>query len=945
MLSLELTLPVMDQTMRFIEQSIGNVHLGDNSNANIGIFNNSNLEQPNSLQALFFKEMRNQLHAISEPSHNTCAWIFDEMVFQNFWNTRCGLLWVKGRPGAGKSTIMKYAMSRLMPVAGSNYRAVAAFFCHARGVELQRTQSGVFRALLHQLVQHSPELEKKLETTFQERCRSEGPHDSKWRWTEFELKVLLREYVLALCRNTEVHLLIDAVDECGDDNAEQLLDFFQTLTNVSGEEHCGNLKVFVSSRHYPVVRKAIPHVIIVDGQNIADIQRHIAYKLRCVRDERNFTKLISAIASKAGGLFLWADLVVSRVVKSLEHNRSLTSILRQIDETPKELFSLYRQIVLSYIADAANDVQDKDRFRRLFQLVSLAKEPLSLQALQHALSIHVPSQHLPRRTHIDDFDNEEIDIQYLSCGLLCLNEVPRCSGANHPDLSVQFIHQSLQDYFVDGDGLRDVSCHESHQVILNADLDVMELCYQCVSQRHDETLTPSSHPFLDYSLRYLFRHAKDAGQHSQDDVIKILNWPAENCVVRLLALQHRMYPEISNYLYDTESLLHVAAYFDDPALVASVLRLSPSLWINEKRGRWQQTALHCAAEMGHIGVVNQLIEIERVSKRRRLRNLDMNAHDCSGETPLMVAIRGNHATVVERLVKVKSVRVNPRFLPVFWSSRKSLSRKQTPLQTALSHFHTATARVLINNGADLMVKDGKGRTILDRVLRNALSLPSPRSEEMFDLFWTILPRVQDHLLLPDIFNDSETTLKYGLSSEKSAYFLRGMIARDINPVNLRYGGQTWLSYLPTVPDTDTLELVLGLPDVDPNSKDLPGGLLIFRLSSIDGCPIRTMKTLLDHPKTDVSLRNRKGQTVLMCAVGTGSPQMVKLLLEDGRFSISAKDDRNNCALDYAIRSRDQYQAGVDGNFDGRYFDLRVHRKGWSLALQEAEEIVTLLEST
>lgn len=144
MLSLELTLPVMDQTMRFIEQSIGNVRLGDNSNANIGIFNNSNLEQPNSLQALFSKEMRNQLHAISEPSHNTCSWIFDEIVFQNFWNTRCGLLWVKGRPGAGKSTIMKYAMSRLMPVAGSNSRAVAAFFCHARGVELQRTQSGVF---------------------------------------------------------------------------------------------------------------------------------------------------------------------------------------------------------------------------------------------------------------------------------------------------------------------------------------------------------------------------------------------------------------------------------------------------------------------------------------------------------------------------------------------------------------------------------------------------------------------------------------------------------------------------------------------------------------------------------------------------------------------------------------------------------------------------------
>ncbi|THX71750.1 hypothetical protein D6D04_09393 [Aureobasidium pullulans] len=299
----------------------------------------------------------------------------------------------------------------------------------------------------------------------------------------------------------------------------------------------------------------------------------------------------------------------------------------------------------------------------------------------------------------------------------------------------------------------------------------------------------------------------------------------------------------------------------------------------------------------------------------------MNAHDCSGETPLMLAIRGNHATVVERLVKVKSVR------------------------SALSYGHTATARVLIDNGADLKVKDEQGRTILDHVLSNGLYFLSPRSEEMFDLFWTILPRVKDHLLLPGEFIGSETTLEHGLRSEKSAYFLRGMLARNIDPMNLRYGGQTWLSYLAAVPSTDTLKLVLGLPGIDPNSKDLPGGLLIFRLSSNDGCPTRTMKTLLDHPKTDVSLRNCKDQTVLMSAVETGSPQMVKLLLENGRFSISAKDDQDNCALDYAIQRRTQCHVAIGGHFHGRYYGFRMYSKDWYLAFEEAEEIVTLLEST
>lgn len=302
--------------------------------------------------------------------------------------------------------------------------------------------------------------------------------------------------------------------------------------------------------------------------------------------------------------------VCLQLFRSLGQSQSVTLILQDIDETPQELYLLYRQIVLSIMRSANIRPQDKDKFRRLFQWVSLANRTLTLDELRYAISEDTFSQTLDSR---DDHSlGLETSVRYLSCGFLCANKVVRpWSTKKQLGFIVQFIHYSVQEYFLSGGGLGDLMGLDSQKAVRNTQLEIAGHCYQYISLEHQKPRAHSRHPLFDYSMRYLFQHAKDAGEDAQKDVAHILDWPTENCIVKILALDRQKNGFRTYSPYNPESLLHVAVSCDNPGLVASVLQPSPSLNINEQRGYHQWTPLHHADSLGNIRVIERLFDIER----------------------------------------------------------------------------------------------------------------------------------------------------------------------------------------------------------------------------------------------------------------------------------------------------------------------------------------------
>jgi hypothetical protein len=154
------------------------------------------------------------------------------------------MLWIKGIPGAGKSTIMRYAYSE--EIASSFYMPIAFFF-NAKGCDLAKSAEGMFRTLLYQLVRktsHDLGLPDMV-------TRSEQEYFKKHGWPLALLRNLFRQALLFRANENlqPVVSYIDALDECPENEVRELLTYFEDL--AEGMYSFYSHKMCFSSRPYP----------------------------------------------------------------------------------------------------------------------------------------------------------------------------------------------------------------------------------------------------------------------------------------------------------------------------------------------------------------------------------------------------------------------------------------------------------------------------------------------------------------------------------------------------------------------------------------------------------------------------------------------------------------------------------------------------------------------
>ncbi|OQE06945.1 hypothetical protein PENVUL_c015G05097 [Penicillium vulpinum] len=97
------------------------------------------------LKSLAFPEMLDRRDNIKQRHENTCEWILRLEEYKPWRSDSHGLLWINGKPGAGKSTLMAYMHNELKGCDTGNSIQLDFFFT-ARGTELQRKPVGMLRA-------------------------------------------------------------------------------------------------------------------------------------------------------------------------------------------------------------------------------------------------------------------------------------------------------------------------------------------------------------------------------------------------------------------------------------------------------------------------------------------------------------------------------------------------------------------------------------------------------------------------------------------------------------------------------------------------------------------------------------------------------------------------------------------------------------------------------
>jgi ankyrin repeat protein len=878
---------------RFGEQTIGNVVIGDNSSAYVGSFSSYNVqEQRNAQQALSFPEMYDRQHQIQAESPDTCSWILDDPVFVLWQKSPRGLLWIKGRPGAGKSTIMRYIWRYLTRGRKSQSSVVACFFCHGRGKEvLQRSPKGVYRALLHQIIQQVQQLNAEFAKDFEARCKARGQHGSAWDWEDIELRTFLAEYLNRASRDVEVLILVDALDECGESAAKELLRFFQKSdTTASGTRQQGYLKVCVSSRHYPLVATGVPCEISVDDKNSADIHKFVAHELsQVICQGAEYDQLLSAIASGAGNIFQWAVVVIARVIRSLEDDKSIEMVLEDIVETPQELFPLYQQILRIRLDTTNITSKDKKRFHDLFQWVALARRPLSLEELDFALSVQSSSSEVWRKGTLS-----RRYVERVSCGLISV-----ATDRHKVDPPVQFIHHSVQEYFVNGQGIQDLGDASSPIDTRTMQLDIVRICHQSILP--SRSLAPRTRtPLHEYASDYMFAHARSAeeGQAVQHDLARILNWPQEDFVQRLAAFSRKHYISmegLEELAGQGSCLLHFAAAFDIPNLVSSILMLAPDMDINtcDSNG-W--TALHHAAQLSSYGALDRLLAMNHPSGTICMNQiLNLNARTYNGYTPLIIAAGwGCSDVVLERLAQTPGVDLNAM----------EYVKHSTALHYAIMSWRMTAAEILIHHGADIRLRNDELQTPLSiaasQATNTATFFPTDdERKEAFALFCCLLTEAKEDLYLRD--DQGNTPLQRVLGSSRSRAFAEVLLEEGLDPSTPDQHGRIWLSYLGQYTDSDTVDLLLAQPGVDVNIRDSDERTPLACWVNRPHLDESALRRFLEDPRVDACDPDNKGYTPLTIAAMYGCFTGVRLLLHYPGLDARAFKKHIDTALYYVGR--------------------------------------------
>ena len=552
---------------------------------------------------------------IANAADNTCQWLLTHSNYVEWLQSKSSLLWIKGKPGAGKSTLMKYALRQ----EGRDQTVIASFFFNARGSPLERTPIGLYRSLLHQLLRFAPDQLSKLAAIYKERCQLRGEVEMKWNWHEGELKDWLSDLLLTLAVRP-VRLYIDALDESGEAVATQLVEYCQSL--VKKAFCAGNfLYICFSCRHYPIIATLDGFTICVENENSTDIKAYVQQRLEANSIEQRKAQLLSEeILKRAHGAFQWITLVIPRVLRECKCGKRIDTIQSNIRKLPPELHNLYGMIL--------TEISDDERFEslKLMRWICFAFKPLSLREIRHAMAVDISTSYttLQECTNTESYVETDEDMEKrvidLSKGLA---EVQVHRRRNF----VQLIHESVKDFLVQ-DGLQRLEMNSPGTAIGRAHLHLAWTCVRYLgifsaekgdldtneSISYNKQKLAYTYPLIHYSTVSWVAHALQVEEERllQEDLFRLF--------------QQLYHP----YDYRRKHWLQLYRTFESLAYLGGNLRLARN-----------PTLLHVIAMHGLRNVLSAFLN---------LQDVELDSMDDNGRTPLSLAAEGGHEAVVKLLV-------------------------------------------------------------------------------------------------------------------------------------------------------------------------------------------------------------------------------------------------------------------------------------------------------
>ena len=421
------------------------------------------------LESLRNSERRSRVDQVGNPYEGTFKWLFDPKVGFPGWLSglqQAGtpdFFWIQGKPGSGKSTLMKYALAekktrQLLALADPGTWHLVPFFFHDRGSSIQKSVIGLLQELLYRLVEANEKLLAFVPTRMIHQClkrntattqmsilsqrygENKGPDYVHQESSSAETWLVddLQEALTAITGQDEVPInvlfFIDALDE-HEGNHRDLIRVIRNSFIPSGASIV-NVKFCLASRPDPAFTNVFESCpgLLVHEYTREDVQWYARQQIASSimyrdidQDMSELHQLTAEITERANGVFIWVRIVMEELIERFIDGSTVSQLRNILSAMPEELKDLYRRTLSKVKPEYALESYV------MAQIVLYAKNPQTLKSLFAATDIALQRK-----------------VEPMSRATMERRLGSRCGGLleeKSTSNQVQFLHQTVKTFF------------------------------------------------------------------------------------------------------------------------------------------------------------------------------------------------------------------------------------------------------------------------------------------------------------------------------------------------------------------------------------------------------------------------------------------------------------------------------------------------------------------
>ena len=417
------------------------------------------------LTSLHSLEAQHRFEDIKPAHYKTYHWLFDRQVGFEDWlegKIPSNIYWIQGKPGSGKSTLMKFALNhhltrKFLRNYTDDFWVVAGFFFHDRGTNVQKSAEGFLREVLYQIIHHQKQLFVLIYPVFarvfeQRGLFTNGSKSFADGWTLSVLRDALELIGRKSTNEVNLCLFVDALDE-HDGNHRELVLILRSIAQLTANS-AFRVRLALAGRPENVFKTAFQCCpgFSIHEYTTDDIRRYAEDRIQAdmpgelsMEYEEGLRSLVENIVRDAQGVFLWVRLVVNEIIEGICEGDTIEELIMLLPTIPTELGELYKR-ALCRSSRSSSEVFERNRTEGyvMFQVAAQARNPFLIHDFLTAT--HFFTAGIDTHPDLQRLSREQMErrLNSRSAGLL---EVSR-NGAG----PVHFIHQTAKEFVTVGDG-------------------------------------------------------------------------------------------------------------------------------------------------------------------------------------------------------------------------------------------------------------------------------------------------------------------------------------------------------------------------------------------------------------------------------------------------------------------------------------------------------------